>query len=76
MIKIVLGTNTYRKTIIADKTDVVKNILIANEIDYTTTTIHLDGIPLSTTELNSTLEDLNITDTAYIVGIVKCDNAR
>ena len=75
MVKVTLGTNTSRKTVIAEKTAIIKDILTEYNVDYTTSTIHLDGVPVTASEMNSSFEDLGIVDTCFLVGIVKADNA-
>ena len=75
IIKVVIGTNTERKTVTVDNTETIKNVLNANDINYTSCVIHLDGLPLNVTELNSTFEALNITDECSLLAVVKASNA-
>ena len=75
IIKISIGTNTERKTITADNTKTIKEVLSENDVNYTSCVIHLDGLPLSVSELNSTFADLNITDECSLLAVVKASNA-
>lgn len=75
MIKVVLGTNTSRKTVIVEPNSVVKDVLDNNNVNYMGTTVHMDGIPLTASELHSSFADLGVTDTVFLVSIIKCDNA-
>lgn len=76
MIKLTLGTNTSRKEIIVEETKTVKELLVENDIPLGVGTISLNGVPLTTTEINSTLKQLDVQDRAFLVSVVKSDNAR
>lgn len=75
IIKVSIGTNADRKTITTDNTKTIKEVLTENDISYTSCVIHLDGLPLSVAELNSTFESLNITDECSLLAVVKATNA-
>lgn len=75
IIKVTIGTNTERKTITTDNSKTIKAVLTENDINYSSCVIHLDGLPLSVSELNSTFESLNITDECSLLAVVKATNA-
>ena len=75
IIKVTIGTNTERKTITTDNTKTIKQVLTDNDVSYNSCVIHLDGLPLSVAELNSTFESLNITNECSLLAVVKASNA-
>lgn len=75
MIQVTLGTNTNRRKVNVDPNLTIKEVLEQNEINYTATTIHLDGAPLSASEINSTFLDLGVDTDCYLLSIVKAENA-
>lgn len=75
MIQVTIGTNTNRKKVIVDSALTPKRVLTDNEIAYETANIHLDGSSLSASEMNSTFDDLGITDSCFIIAVIKADNA-
>lgn len=76
MIKVTLGTNTNRKSITVDPGRTIKSVLDEQDINYTTGTLHLDGATLQPGEINKTFADFGITDSCYLISVVKADNAR
>lgn len=75
IIKVTIGTNTERKNITVDNNETVKNVLASNDINYQPCIVHLDGLPLTVAELNSTFADLNITEECSLLAVVKTNNA-
>lgn len=75
IIKVTIGTNTERKTVTINNTETIKKVLADNGIDHSSCVIHLDGIPLSVSELNGTFENLNITSECSLLAVVKASNA-
>lgn len=74
-IRVTLGTTTTRKTVIANANETVKSVLEANNVNYGTATMHLDGCPMNVSDLSSTFEELGVKDTAYLLAVVKTNNA-
>ena len=75
MIQVTVGTNTNRRRVNVDPNLTVKEVLEQNNVNYSATTIHLDGAPLNATEINSTFTDLGIDSDCYLLSIVKAENA-
>ena len=75
IIKVTIGTNTERKTITTENTTTINAVLTEHDINYSSCVIHLDGLPLSVSELNSTFESLNITNECSLLAVVKATNA-
>lgn len=76
MIKVTIGTNTNRKAVNVDPNRTIKSVLDEQGINYTTGTLHLDGATLQPGEINKTFADFGITDSCYLIAVVKADNAH
>jgi hypothetical protein len=76
MIKVTIGTNTNRKAVNVDPNRTIKSVLDEQGINYTTGTLHLDGATLQPGEINKTFADFGITESCYLISVVKADNAR
>jgi len=76
MIRVTIGTNTNRKAVNIDPNRTIKSVLDEHEVNYTTGTLHLDGATLQPGEINKTFADFGITDSCYLISVVKADNAR
>lgn len=70
------GKNTERYSKNIESSDTIKKVLQDENIDYNTTTILIDGAPLSVGEINKTFDELGVTETVYINAVVKASNAR
>lgn len=75
MIKVTLGNNIDRKSVIVDENKTLKAVLEDNGVDYSRGTMHLDGASLGAGELNKTFAQLGITDKCYLLSVTKTDNA-
>lgn len=75
MIKVTVGNNVKRESVIVDENTTLRAVLEDNGIDYTSGTMHLDGSSLKPGEIDKTLADLGITEKCYLLNVVKADNA-
>ena len=75
MIKVTIGNNVKRETIIIDKNTTLRAALEDNGVDYTRGVMHLDGSSLQPGDLDKTFADFNITEKCYLLNVVKADNA-
>lgn len=75
MIKVFVGNNVERKSDIVEPTKTLRQVLEANEIDYTRGVMHLDGASLEAGDLDKTFADFGITDKCFLLNVVKADNA-
>lgn len=75
MIKVTVGNNVKRESVIVDENTTLRAVLEDNGIDYTSGTMHLDGSSLKPGELDKTFADLGITEKCYLLNVVKADNA-
>lgn len=76
MIKVVVGNNVRRDPpVIIDENTTLRSCLEAHEIDYTRGVMHLDGSTLQPGDLDKTFAQFGITEKAYLLQVVKADNA-
>lgn len=75
MIKVIVGNNVERKSDIVEPTATLRQVLEANDIDYTRGVMHLDGASLAAGDLDKTFTDFGITEKCFLLNVVKADNA-
>lgn len=75
MIKVTVGNNVKRESVIVDENTTLRTVLEDNGIDYTSGTMHLDGSSLKPGEIDKTFSELGITEKCYLLNVVKADNA-
>jgi hypothetical protein len=75
MIQVTLGTNTNRKKVTVDPNTQIKTVLNDNEINYEVATLHMDGATLQPGDLNRTFTDFGVSESCYLIAVVKADNA-
>ena len=75
MIKVTIGNNVKRESIIIDENTTLRKALEDSGIDYTTGIMHLDGSSLNPGALDKTFADFGITEKCYLLNVVKADNA-
>lgn len=76
MIKVTIGTNTNRRSVNVDPNRTIKSVLDEQNVNYATGILQLDGATLQPGEINKTFADFGITDSCYLISVVKADNAR
>ena len=77
MISLTIGTNTDRKNVLVSPTDVLGDVLAANNVSTTSAAIHLNGSLIPGADLRETFEDLGVADesSAMLIAVVKADSA-
>ena len=60
MIKVTVGNNVKRNSVIVDEATTLRSVLETNEIDYTRGTMHLDGSTLQPGDLDKSFSDMGI----------------
>lgn len=75
MIKVVVGNNVKRETVIIDAGTTLRKVLEDANIEYTRGVMHMDGAPLNPGDLDKTFSDFGITEKTYLLNVVKADNA-
>lgn len=76
MYRLTIGNNVSRRTVDVNPNDVVRKYLESYNVNYSNATMHLDGVPLTNADLNRTFADLGVTNNAYLIAVVKADNAK
>lgn len=75
MIKVTVGTNTRRTSVIVEPSKSLRSVLEDQEIDYSTGTLHLDGSTVTPGQLDKTFAELGITEKCFLISVVKADGA-
>ena len=75
MIKVVVGNNVKRETVIIDENTTLRTVLEDANVDYTRGVMHLDGSSLNPGDLDKTFASFGITEKCYLLNVVKADNA-
>lgn len=75
MIKVTVGNNVKRETVIVDSSTTLRTVLEDAGIDYTRGMMHLDGSSLNPGDLDKTFGSLGITEKCFLLNVVKQDNA-
>lgn len=78
MINLTIGTNTERKNVIVEPTEVLGEVLAANNVSTASAAIHLNGSLIPGCDLDQTFEDLGVEDDtqAMLIAVVKADSAQ
>ena len=75
MIQVKIVTNTGRKTIVTDENNTVRTVLEANDVNYETAPVYIDGAPLQIGDHDKTFTQLGITEKCMLTSVVKTQNA-
>lgn len=75
MIKVTVGNNLKRETVIVDSAETLRNVLEGAEIDYTRGITTLDGATLGAGDLDKSFDDFGIAERTFLLNVVKADNA-
>lgn len=75
MIKVVVGNNVKRESVIVDNNTTLRKVLEDAGIDYTRGVMHLDGSSLQPGDLDKSFAAFGITDKCFLLNVVKADNA-
>lgn len=80
MIKVVVGNNVKRETILVPPTTTLRQALEQANIDYSRGVMHLDGSSINPGDLNKTFAELGYDgtegrDKCFLLNVVKADNA-
>jgi hypothetical protein len=76
MIKVIVSSNTDRKTDIVPGTTTIRQLLEDNQIPVGVGTVSLDGIPLHPNDFDKSLDEMDVNDSCFLTSVVKSDNAR
>lgn len=76
MINVKTGTNLgINPPYPADENDTLRFVLEQTGVDYSRGTLVLNGSPLRPGDLDKTFNDLEVKNDAYLISVVKADNA-
>lgn len=75
MVKVIVGNNVKRETVIVDSSTTLRTVLEDAGVDYSRGTMHLDGASLNPGDLSKTFAQMGITDKCFLLNVVKADNA-
>ena len=75
MVKVTVGNNVKRETVIKSSDTTLRTILEDAGVDYTRGSMNLDGASLNPGDLDKTLADFGITEKCFLINVVKADNA-
>lgn len=75
MIKVVVGNNVKRESVIVDSSTTLRQVLEDAGVDYTRGVMHLDGSSLQPGDLDKTFEAFGIAEKCFLLNVVKADNA-
>lgn len=75
MIKVTVGNNVKRESVIVESSATLRSVLENAGIDYTRGVMHLDGSSLQAGDLDKTFANFGITEKCFLLNVVKADNA-
>lgn len=75
MIRVQVGNNLDRKTVIVDSDVTLRNVLEENGVDYYRFQMNLDGAMLRPGDFDKTFADFGITEKCFLLAVQKADNA-
>ena len=75
MVKVVVGNNVKRNSVIVESSTTLRAVLEEAGIDYTRGSMHLDGSTLQPGDLDKSFDDFGITEKCFLLNVVKADNA-
>lgn len=75
MVKVTVGNNVKRESVIVDGNTTLRTVLEDVGIDYTRGVMHLDGSSLNPGDLDKTFDDFHIAEKCFLLNVVKADNA-
>lgn len=75
MVKVTVGNNVKRESVIVDSSTTLRAVLEDAGVDYTRGVMHLDGSSLNPGDLDKSFESFGITEKCFLLNVVKADNA-
>lgn len=79
MVKIIITQQGQPRTeVLVDPSKTVQQVVEENDIDLTSATLSIDGIPVTTSEFRNSLASMNITSgtTCRFTAVIKQDSGR
>ena len=75
MIQVTFRNNTDKKIGIVDENTTLHDAMEQNGMSFMTGTIHLNGTPLKPDDMDKTFSDFGITESCYLINVIKTCNA-
>lgn len=75
MIKVTVGNNVKRESVIVENSRTLRSVIEDAGIDYTRGVMHLDGSTLQPGDLDKSFADFGINEKCFLLSVVKADNA-
>lgn len=75
MIKVTVGNNVKRESMIVDANTTLRQAFEAANIDYASGVSNLDGATLQPGDLDKTFTDFGITEKTFLFSVIKANNA-
>ena len=75
MLKITVGTNTNRKTVMVSEDTTLRQVLEDNDVNYSVGQTSLDGCVLQPGDMDKTFADMGVKERCFLVSVSKMDNA-
>jgi len=75
MIKVTVGNNLKKESVIVDGNDTLRKVIEDAGIDYTRGMMTLDGATLMPGDLDKKFSDFGIAEKCFLLNVVKADNA-
>lgn len=75
MIKVTVGNNVKRESVIVESSRTLRSVIEDAGIDYTRGVMHLDGSSLQAGDLDKSFSDFGITEKCFLLNVAKADNA-
>lgn len=75
MIKVTVGNNMKKNTVIVEATTTLRSVLEDNHVDYTVAMPWLDGTPLQPGDLDKTFAQIGITAACTLLCVQNKQNA-
>ena len=75
MVKVTVGNNVKRETVIVEGNATLRSVLEGAEVDYTRGTMHMDGAPLAPGDLDNTFDQFGVAERCFLLYVVNADNA-
>ena len=75
MIKVKYGTSTQRHEDIVSENTIIKDFLDEHDVDYISSTMFINGAPMSAADYRLTFAQLGVNEDCKITSVVKADCA-
>ena len=76
MIKVTVGNNIKRESMIVDAGRTLRSVLEDAGVDYSRGFTTLDGSSLNPGDLDKSFADFGIQENCFLLNVVKTDNAK